>query len=211
MKTLIKTTCWALMVLLALPALAQEFQEGSDYRRLRSPVPTSAGEGQVEVVELFWYGCPHCYRLEPAMERWLEDKPDHIKFVRLPAVLNANWELGARAYYTARELGILDEIHQPLFDAIHRERRPMGTVDDLAAFFADYGVDREAFDKAWKSFGVETQVRKATKRVRDYGVFGVPTLIVGGEYETSLSMAGSEQRLFDIVEFLAQRELQGQG
>ena len=108
-----------------LALYAANFQEGSHYQRLPTPVPTSV-EGKVEVVEIFWYGCPHCFRLEPVVDQWLEHKPDNVEFVRIPAVLGPSWELGARAFYVAESLDILDKIHAPLFDAIHVQKKTHG-------------------------------------------------------------------------------------
>ncbi len=193
----------------ALPA-AEAFTEGVDFRRLSTPVSAISGSSEkVEVVELFWYGCPHCNRLEPAVEEWVEHKPDNVEFVRLPAVLNRSWELGARAFYIAESLGILDEIHKPLFDAIHVQKRPMRGPDDLAAFFADHGVDRATFDKTYNSFDVDTKLRRGNKKVQGYGVHGVPAIIVNGKYETSVSMAGSHERLFEVVDYLVEKEAEG--
>jgi thiol:disulfide interchange protein DsbA len=211
MKTpLLKLIPWLLVLLglpLSIPAAENaEFQEGTHYRRLATPVSTST-EDKIEVVELFWYGCPHCYSLEPAIDRWLEeDKPENAEFVRIPAVLNRNWELGARAFYTARELDVLDKIHSPLMNAIHAQGRPMRNEADLAEFFAEQGVDKEAFRKAYNSFAVETTLRRAQQLVRSYGVHSVPSFVIDGKYVVNASMAGSEERLFEIINYLIQKE-----
>lgn len=205
-----KLISW-LLVLLWLPlsllaAQNAEFQEGTHYRRLDTPVSTSTVD-KIEVVELFWYGCPHCYSLESVIDRWLEeDKPENAEFVRIPAVLNRNWELGARAFYTAKELGVLDKIHSPLMNAIHAEGRPMRNEADLAEFFTEQGVDKEAFHKAYNSFAVETKLRRAQQLVRSYGVHSVPSFVINGQYVVNTSMAGSQERLFEIINYLIQRE-----
>jgi thiol:disulfide interchange protein DsbA len=194
------------MVLVGLPpfANAEEFQEGKHYLRLANPVPTSTTEGKSEVVEIFWYGCPHCYKLEPKIEQWLENKPDNVEFVRIPAVLGRNWELGARAFFTADALGVLDTTHAKLFDAIHG-----GTINNkeqLAEFFAEQGVDKEAFSKAYDSFSVETKLKRSQQLVRRYRIDGVPTIIVNGKYVVTVSSAGSSAQVFDIVDYLLTKE-----
>ncbi len=170
------------------------FQEGKDYVRLPTAVPPATPD-KPEVVELFWYGCPHCYELEPTVREWLKRKPDGVVFVRIPVAFGANWEPGARAYYAAETLGVLDKIHQPLFDAMHH-RRPLATEDELAVFFAEHGVDQEAFRKAYQSFQTETQLRRGNQMAQRYGVRGVPAVIVNGQYDVR------SPRMFEVVDFL---------
>ena len=184
---------------------AASFQEGTHYQRLPTPVPTST-EGKVEVVEIFWYGCPHCFHLEPVVDRWLEHKPDNVEFVRIPAILGPSWELGAKAFYVAESLGILNKTHTSLFDAIHVQKKPMRTVDDLAAFFAEHGVDRATFDKSFNSFDLETRLRRSQDLVRRYRVDGVPMVIVNGKYVTTGTMAGSSAGMFEVVDYLVAQE-----
>ena len=193
-----------LVVARAADPAAAPFQEGKDYIRLSSPVPTSAPE-KIEVVELFWYGCPHCFDLEPLKREWLKHKPDNVVFVQIPVSFGANWEPGARAYYAAEALGVLDQIHQPLFDAMHREKRKLDTEDELAAFFAEHGVDQDAFRKAYKSFQTETQLRRGNQLAQRYGVRGVPAVIVNGKYDVR------SPRMFEVVDFLITQEVAAPG
>ena len=199
------------LILLWVPMIvcAEEhsnFQEGTDYRRLETPVSTSTTKDNVEVVEAFWYGCGHCYRLEPVIEEWLKNKPDNVEFVRLPAVLGSNWEPHARAYYTAEVLGVLDKIHKPLMDAIHLQKRSLSNEEQLAEFFAEHGVDKQAFFKAYNSFEVETRLRRSQQLVRRYRIQGVPAIIVNGKYVTNGTMAGSVPRIFAVVNYLVNKE-----
>lgn len=189
---------------------AAEFEEGVQYQRLSVPVKTSTDD-KIEVVEVFWYGCPHCFRLEPMVEKWLETKPDNVKFVRIPAALGRAWEIHAKAFYVAKILGILDKVHRPLFDAIHVEGKRLNTPDQMAEFFAEYGVDKQTFDKVFNSFELETDYRRSQQLVREYGVTGVPTFIVDGKYLTTGSMAGSEEKIFDVVNYLIKKEENAQG
>nr|MDQ2695726.1 thiol:disulfide interchange protein DsbA/DsbL [Pseudomonadota bacterium] len=194
-----------------LAVAAQDFQEGTHYRRLAEPVPTSTAPDKVEVVELFWYGCPHCFAMEPTLNKWLENaKPPAAEFVRIPAALSRSWEVHARLYYTAEALGVLDQLHGEIFEAIHVQRLPLRSEDEAAEFFAKHGVDAAAFRKAFNSFDVDVNMRRSKELVKKYGVTGVPSIIVAGKYETNGSMAGSYETLFEIVNYLVQKE-SGQG
>lgn len=175
------------------------FQEGKDYVRLSTPVPTSTPD-KIEVIEMFWYGCPHCFDLEPKVQEWLQHKPENVAFVRIPVSFGANWEPGARAYYAAQSLGVLDQINKPLFDAIHVEKRRLSNEDEMAAFFAEHGVDEAAFRKAYNSFQTETELRRGNQLAQRYGVRGVPAVIVNGKYSVQ------SQRMFEVVDFLVAQE-----
>lgn len=200
---------------LAMFALAQSaalaadgtIDEGIEYQRVVPAQPTRVPDDKIEVVEVFWYGCPHCYAFEPHLHKWLENKPADVAFRRIPAELNPGWKIHAAAYYVAEELGVLDKIHQPLFDALHENHKRMGSVDELADFFAKFGVSRESFLTAYNSFAVRAKMRHAEQQVRRYGVTGVPTVIVAGKYRTSATMAGgSFDALLKVIDFLVDKE-----
>ena len=178
------------------------FEEGKDYVRLSTPVPTDT-PGKIEVIEMFWYGCPHCFDLEPSVREWLKHKPDNVAFVRIPVAFGASWELGARAYYAAEALGVLDRIHEPLFEAMHQHK--LKDEDDLAAFFAEHGVEQDAFRKAYSSFQTETQLRRGNQLAQRYGVRGVPAVIVNGKYDVR------SPRMFEVVDFLIAQEAAAPG
>ncbi|KAA6183259.1 thiol:disulfide interchange protein DsbA/DsbL [Thiohalocapsa marina] len=184
---------------------AAEFDEGIDYRRVEQPVRAEPG-ADVEVLELFWYGCPHCWHLEPRVQAWLENKPAEATFRRLPAAAAPHWAPHAKAYYAAEMLGELDRLHEPLFRAMHEERRRLQTDDALIAFAAEQGIDEAAFRNAYNSFPVDMQVRKSADLVRRYGVDGVPAVVVNGKYVTSASQAGSNERMFQVVDYLVDLE-----
>ena len=199
--------CSAVLALLAMTnSQAQEFVAGQHYQEVKPPVATSVPAGKVEVLELFWYGCPHCYAFEPQLTEWVKNKPDYIEFVRVPAVFAHNWELHARAYYAAQQLGVLDKVHQALFDAIHKQGRKVFSEEEITQFFADQGVDAEAFKKAFNSFDVDTKTRHAIALTREYGITGVPALIVNGKYRSSAQEAGDLNSLLKVVETLADKE-----
>ena len=161
---------------------------------------------KVEVREFFSYGCPHCYSLEPAVDNWLEDKPEYIDYVRTPVLFLRNAEPLARAYYVEEALGKVDEIHAPLFDAIHKHREPLYSEPALTNFFRKYGVEPEQFSKLYSSFGVSTKIRQADALSRDYKIPGVPNFVVNGKYLILRSNLKSNQELFEVIEYLAQKE-----
>ena len=191
-------------VLLA-PVSADEYVEGVNYELVEPAQPTSTVD-KVEVLEVFWYGCPHCFRFEPYVERWLQKKPENAQFVRLPAIFRPAWEVHARAYYTAELLGVLDKVHKPLFNAIHLQKRALNTEDALRDFFAEFGVDKKEFIKTYQSFAVETRIRRAKTMVSRYGVDGVPTVIVNGKYRVSARTAGSNAEMLKVINFLVAKE-----
>lgn len=181
---------------------AEEYEEGVHYERVVPAQPTST-VGKVEVLELFWYGCPHCFRFEPHLERWLKKKPENAQFVRMPGVFRPSWENHARAFYTAELLGVFDKIHEPLFNAIHVKKRNTDTLDSLRDFFAEHaGVDKNEFIKTFNSFAVETRLRRAKTMGARYGVRGVPAVIVNGKYR----VPGGGADAIKIINYLIEKE-----
>jgi thiol:disulfide interchange protein DsbA len=207
-----RLTGWLLTLLLlpfapaSLHAADAGYSEDIEYVRIKPPVQTSAAAGKVEVVEVFWYGCPHCFQFEPTLEKWLKDKPDYIEFVRMPAIVNPSWEIHARAYYAAKALGVLDKTHGALFHAIHDEKQALFSEDQLVAFYARHGVKEDNFRAALHSFSIEGELRRAKQLGERYGLNGVPTLIVNGKYRTSASQAGDNAAALKVAEYLAAQE-----
>jgi len=180
-------------------------EDGVKYQTIANPQPT-ADAGTIEVLELFWYGCPHCYQVEPEIAAWLKTKPEDVTFVRMPAVLGPTWELGARAFYTAELLDVTDKIHTPLFERLHKEKKPLRSAADIKAFFVERGVSAEEFDKTFNSFAVITKTNRA-KQARDiYGITGVPTLVVNGKYRTTARLAGGDKEMLEVVDVLVEQE-----
>ena len=192
----------------AAQGAADEFVLGKHYQAVTPAQPVQAGD-KIEVLEVFWYGCPHCYDFEPYIDRWLSTKAADVEFRRMPAVFRQSWAAHAKAYYTAEALGVVDKIHAPLFKAIHEEKRTLDNESSLADFFAKYGVNKEEFSKTFNSFTVESKVRQAMHMVRQYGVNGVPAVIVSGKYQTSGSLAGSYEQLLKVIDYLVDKERQG--
>lgn len=202
-------TRWLIALLLpvsvASAALAKDYTEGTEYLRLATPQPTST-QDKIEVVELFWYGCPHCYHLESHLEKWLANKPEDVEFIRIPAVLGKNWELLTKGYYVAELLGVLDKTHSALFKALHVKRQKIRDVATLQAFFAEQGVEKEEFTKTFNSFAVAVKLNNARMMTKRYAVTGVPTLIVNGKFSTSGSRAGGNSQIIKVVDYLVAQE-----
>lgn len=207
MKKRFMTLMWALLLPLAtsVPA-AGSFTEGVNYELIKPPQHTSSGD-KIEVIELFWYGCPHCHRFQAFVDRWRESMPDNVTYVRMPAILRADWEIHARAFYAAKALGVLDKIHQPLFDAIHNKKQRLFTEQALLDFVAGLGIDREKFAGAMHSFGVNLKVRRAREMGRRFGVRATPTMVVDGKYRVAPGMAEAGfETVLNVVDHLIDKE-----
>lgn len=186
-------------------------EEGRDFRRVVPAQPTRVAPGKVEVIEFFWYGCPHCYASEKHIEAWLADKPEEVVFVRVPATLSRGWALMAQAYYTAEALGVLHVMHPALFAAFHEQPVMLGSPERLAAYFEEKaGVDTEAFREAFNSIEVASKVHRADQLARQYRVAGVPSMTVNGKYITDPEQAGGYEAMLRTVDTLARFELQSQ-
>lgn len=182
---------------------AQNFLEGVEFERVR-PQKIETGD-KIEVREFFWYGCSHCYTLEPHVKKWLKRKPANAQFVRTPAVFNAQWAVHARAYYAFEALGITDKVHEPLFAALHVERRRLLDADSIAAFVAEKGGDKKAFLDAYNSFGVQASANRAEQAGRAYAIDGVPIMFVDGRYMTNATIAGGYDKMLEVVDFLIKK------
>ncbi len=188
------------------PTSAQ-FKEGANYAKVVPAQPTSVAPGKVEVVEVFWYGCGHCFALDPAIESWrAKSKPAYAEFVRIPAMWNETTRMHARVFYTAELLGKLEELHTPIFREINVKANPLNTVDKITAFFRENGVSADEFQKAFSSFAVESKLQRADFLNRRYRIESVPTVIVNGKYRTDVGMAGGESQLFTLIGELAASE-----
>ena len=198
---------FAILMLISGSAAAQmAFTEGSDYQLVNPAVKTSQPD-KVVVTEIFWYGCPHCFRFEPYVERWSAGLPEGVVFEQVPSSLNPRWTEHARAYYAFKMMDALDQTHKALFDAIHLKRQRLMSLDAIAGFAADMGLDEKLFRENAFSFPVETQIRKNIQKEKRYGHQGVPAVIVNGKYLISASLAGSNERMIEIMNFLVAKEL----
>lgn len=186
-------------------ASAANLVEGHHYEVLPEAVETQVGDGQIEVTEAFWYGCPHCYNLQSALGPWYESLDDDVVVVHLPGTMGGDWNKHAAAFYAAEELGIREALHADFFDAIHQNGRRLTEVDDVAAFFSDYGVSEEEARQALSSFSVKSRVNQAHARLRAMRLMGVPALIVDGRYLVTPSSAGSLANMPLIADALIEK------
>jgi thiol:disulfide interchange protein DsbA len=189
------------------PATSERFKEGVNYRKVVPAQPTSVAPGKVEVVEVFWYACPHCFELDPQIEAWRKKgKPAYVEFTRLPAMWNDTLRMHARLFYATEALGKLDELHSAIFREIHVNGDPLNTLDKMQAFFKQHGVSPEDFQKAFSSFGVESKLQRADFLNRRFQINSVPVVIVNGKYVTDRQMAGGDRELFELIDELAAHE-----
>ncbi|MCW8831525.1 MAG: thiol:disulfide interchange protein DsbA/DsbL [Gammaproteobacteria bacterium] len=185
-------------------AQAAEFVEGEQYTRVAEQ-PTETGD-KIEVLEFFWYGCPHCYQFEPILQNWLKTKPANVEFVRVPAVFRPEWKVHARTYYALQAMGLIEKYHSEIFDALHKDRADLYTEDKMIAFLVSRGVNEKEFRSAYASFSIDNQLRKAIKKLKAYGISGVPSLAVNGKYLASGSSAGTYENMLRIVDHLIEKE-----
>jgi protein dithiol oxidoreductase (disulfide-forming) len=175
--------------------------EGTHFQRLAQPIPMTT-TGKVEVVEFFWYGCPHCFALEPALEQWVAKLPPDVNFRRVPAGFTPQYEFHQKVFYALEAMGQLAAVHRKLFNAIHQEHKRMATDAEVAAFVSGLGVDGAKFTDTLKSFSVMGKVRQAKQLADAFQIDGVPTLGVQGRWRTSPSMAGGPDKTFVVADYL---------
>lgn len=187
-------------------AIATEFERGDHYAKTAEKLATSSEDGKVEVIELFSYSCPHCFRLESQISQWKADLPDYVEFKQVPAIFRDSWLQLARVFYAAEERGELEQLHQKLFSAIHVDKKRLDTEDRLLDFVEEQGIDRDAFEKTMNSFTVKTRVKKALVMSQTSGITGVPAMIVNGEFRTDAAQAGSLGTMIEVVDYLIERE-----
>ncbi|MGR8952865.1 MAG: thiol:disulfide interchange protein DsbA/DsbL [Gammaproteobacteria bacterium] len=186
-------------------AAAEPEEELTGFETLPTPQPT-ANPDKVEVIEFFWYGCPHCYDFEPILASWAKKLPANVDFIRQPAAFSDLWAKHAKAFYVAEALGVLDKVHADFFDALQNKRQKLETEDQLTAFFVAHGVKEADFHEAYNSFLVDTKVRQAAVTPARYGVTGVPVLIVNGKYRVDGKSAGSHEKMIEVMNKLIKKE-----
>ena len=196
----------SLLVVLALgwstDAAAQDRQPRVNYEyRVIAQQPVSTGE-RIEVVEFFWYGCPYCYQLQPALEQWLARKPADVELRRIPAIFRENWIPHARVFYTLERLGELSRLHQGVYRALHVERENLGSAEASAAWAARNGIDPARWTSSYGSAEVDELVRDAIASTRSYAVQGTPSLVVDGRYITSTGMSETIAGVVEILDDL---------
>ena len=191
------------------------WQEGANYTRIVPAQPTSVAAGQVEVLEFFWYACPHCYAIDPLIETWKKTKPAYISFSRVPIMWNESHRSLARLYYTLESMGKLDQLHGEVFKEVHVSGDALVAPDPTNAvetermqttFVKKFGISEDDFKKAYHSFAVDTALQRADQLMQRYRVDGVPTFVVNGKYIADVSTAGGPERLISLVGDLAAQE-----
>ena len=188
--------------LVAAPLIALAQGAKPQYTELNPPQPTDTDGKKVDVVEFFWYGCPHCYNLEPLLETWTKKLPPDVQFRRIPAVFNERWGHDAAIYYTFEALGVLDKLHRPFFDAIHREHLRTDDPQAMTEWLSRQGVDPKKFFDTMKSFGVQSKTRRAAQLSVAYKIDGTPAMAVQGRYTVSADQGGSREGMLDTVSYL---------
>ncbi|HEX7964644.1 MAG TPA: thiol:disulfide interchange protein DsbA/DsbL [Gammaproteobacteria bacterium] len=199
----------SLLLLVAGSAQADTYKQGVNYQTVLPAQPTSVNPGQIEVLDFFWYGCPHCNALEPYLESWERSKPADVVLKRVPAVLQPDWEPAARAYYTAEALGILAKSHKATFDEIHQAKDVMQTEADFERFFVkQFGVDPKKFEATWSSPALDAKIAQANVLADRYGLFqfGVPTLVVNGKWLTGGDFGVPYSQIMLVVNQLVTQE-----
>ena len=188
---------------LALPAHAQKKpEEGSDYLALDKRVPVEAPAGKVEVIEFFWYACPHCNAFEPKLEAWIKKNPADVVVKRVPVAFRDNFVPQQRLFYTLEAMGKLDEVHRKVFNAIHVDKLPLDKEDSISAWVEKQGVDKAKFAELYNSFSVSTKARRATQLQDGFKVQGVPALGIAGRWYTDGTLAGTMDRALQVTDYL---------
>jgi thiol:disulfide interchange protein DsbA len=188
---------------LSFSALAapDEAFEGHDYARLGQTLPVATGK-KIEVLEFFWYRCPHCNQLEPDLNAWLKKLPKDAQIRRVPAVFRDDWMPGAKIYYTLEQMGELNRLHHKVFDAYHRENINLNDPAVLGGWVVKQGLDRAKFEAIYNSFSTQSKAMQGARLATLAGITGVPAFVVDGKYTTSMGMTQGEPRLFEVLDQL---------
>lgn len=205
MRNLMFSALLAATALLSPAVQAEGIEAGKQYVELSTPVPV-AKPGKIEVVELFWYGCPHCYQFESTLNPWADKLPEDVNFVRVPAMFGRLWDVHGQMFITLEAMKVEHKVHTAVFDAIHKEGKKLATPEEMADFVATQGVDKDAFLKTYNSFGVKGQVEKAKKLAMAYQITGVPVLIVNGKYRFDIGSSGGPEKALDVADHLIAKE-----
>lgn len=203
MKKFLATLFLLLSTHVFAEAQADAFQQGKDYDVTTQALPTD-NPAKIEVVELFWYGCPHCYHMDPVLNAWVKKQGADVYFKRIPGLPRADWAPMAKAYYALETLGVLEKLHTPLFDAIHKTRT-LNPTDEAATIVwvtNQSGLDKAKVEGAFKSFSMNTKLNRASQFFRASGATGVPSIIIDGKYITSSTMAGDNEKALKVADYI---------
>ncbi|VAW62896.1 Periplasmic thiol:disulfide interchange protein DsbA [hydrothermal vent metagenome] len=184
----------------------KEFYENLHYKRVPSTQSEGSSSGRVKVVEMFFYACPHCNKLDPTLDKWLKTKSKNIEFKRVPAIIGPTWSIQARAFYVAQKLGIEDKIRKKLFKSIHDDGKQYYNEYTMMKFFSEQGVDPDKFLELYESKEVSEKAGMARELTVKYGIRGVPAIIVNNKYYTATYFTKNHEELLDVVDFLIEKE-----
>lgn len=201
MKKFLFSSAAAALFAFSGSAMAAQFVAGKDYTVLPTPVAVEK-PGKIEVREFFWYGCPHCFKLEPHMQAWLKQMPKDVRFVRTPAAMNPLWEQGARAYYVSEALGVRQKTHLTLFHEIHANGQNILEQAAFAKFFTQFGIPESKFNSTYKSFPITSKIAQAQDLAKRYQLTGVPAVTVNGKYV----IQGEDQKVTQVLNYLIEQE-----
>lgn len=205
MRKLVLSAVLATASLFGMAAHAAEFQAGKEYVELKNPVPVAEPE-KIEVVELFWYGCPHCYQFEPIINPWVKQLPDDVDFKRVPAMFGGAWNVHGQMFLALESMNVEQDVHDAVFNAYHRDGNKLETAEKMAELVEGHGVDKAAFLKAYNSFGVKSRAEQAKKLGMAYQITGVPVMVVNGKYRFDIGSAGGPERALEVADFLIEKE-----
>jgi thiol:disulfide interchange protein DsbA len=190
------------------PGMLARFREGQDFKVLTAAQGTSSSPGKIEVTEVFWYGCPHCYQFDPLLHDWVKKLPADVSFVQLPVMWNPTNQMHARLFYTAQALGKLEEMHTAIFREIHLNGKTLTTEDEIQSFFGKFGVSAGDFQKTFRSFAVEGQLKRARDLTQRYQIRSVPVMVVNGKFSSDAPGIKNFEDMLAVVSDLVERERQ---
>jgi len=201
----LRTFITTIFVLVSLGGFSYAQSLDNVYSKIKPAQPTQSGD-KIEVAEIFWYGCPHCFSFEPHINEWKKTIADDVEFRLVPGVLNQSWIPHARAFYAAEKMGVLEKLHTPLFKALHKKRRKIFDRDSLIDFVEESGIDRKEFIKHYDANETEIKVKQTFLLARNAKLTGVPSVIVNGKYLVSASKAGSFEKMLEVINHLIELE-----
>ena len=190
------------------PQKRWKYSPEKHYTILTTAQGTSSAPDVIEVTEVFWYGCPHCYTFDPYLEKWKATLPDDVNFVRLPVMWNPTNQIHARMFYTAEALGKLDQVHEAIFRAIHRDKQTLTTEASIQEFLLDYGISEQEFNDTFRSFAIESKLQRAKNLTQRYRIQSVPLLVTNGKYLTQGSEINNFEEMLAVTDELVDRERQ---
>ena len=203
MKKFLAVLLFTLSSVTMSAAFADAPKLGTEFDAVAQPIPTE-NAAKIEVMEIFWYGCPHCYHMEEPLNAWVKKLPKDVYFKRMPGLPNASWAPMAKAFYAMDALGVSEKLHTPLFEAIHKSKT-LNPTDETATIVwvtQQSGLDKLKVEQAFKSFSTNTNLNRAAQIFRASGATGVPTLVIDGKYITSATQAGGNEQALKVADYI---------